>query len=224
MCSNSNPLTPVDLGAPLTSTDPNGLASAAGGMTAGVSQYGGPELDLRYPWVLTSNFNAMAMSDGPNPNSISECSCTWVNTIPLGEHVNTKATVVAQACCYNPDDEDLSGGDPDEGDDGYPDSKDSPSKPDQKSYKSEEQKPYKSEGGKSPNMKDGSAPKYGNNPEDKDDVDYTNMQFPAQGVAVAAPVTPAGTTAPAVPAPTIPITTPKYTQQPMVYRPPHLTG
>lgn len=51
LCSNTNPATPVDLGL--------------------------PELDMRYPWVLTSNFFAMDSS------SAGECSCTWVNTIPL---------------------------------------------------------------------------------------------------------------------------------------------
>ena len=75
LCSNTNPLTPVDLGAPLGGSD----ASMAG---AAVPQYGA-ELDLRYPWVLSSSFTPMSVAGGPSPNSISECTCTWVNTIPL---------------------------------------------------------------------------------------------------------------------------------------------
>jgi hypothetical protein len=81
MCSNTNPLTPVDLGGSMP-VDP--MSGAAAG---GLQNYGqAPELDLRYPWVLTSTFNPMMMgppADGVHPNAVSECSCTWVNTIPL---------------------------------------------------------------------------------------------------------------------------------------------
>lgn len=81
MCSNTNPLTPVDLGGNMP-VDP--MSGAAAG---GLQNYGqAPELDLRYPWVLTSSFNPMLMgapAEGVHPNAVSECTCTWVNTIPL---------------------------------------------------------------------------------------------------------------------------------------------
>lgn len=70
MCSNSNPLTPVDLSAPLAGSTP-------------VVQFGAEELDMRYPWVLSSSFTPMSSLDGPTIQSVSECTCTWVNTIPL---------------------------------------------------------------------------------------------------------------------------------------------
>jgi hypothetical protein len=80
LCANSNPLTPVDLGPPI----PDPMTGAA---SANVQNYGMPaEQDLRYPWVLTSSFNAVPMPGSPdsaNPQGISECTCTWVNTIPL---------------------------------------------------------------------------------------------------------------------------------------------
>lgn len=82
LCSNTNPLTPVDLGPPLGADA--SLAGGAGSTLAGTTQgYGAPELDLRYPWVLTSTFNAFSGPDGPNPQGVTECACTWVNTIPL---------------------------------------------------------------------------------------------------------------------------------------------
>lgn len=114
MCSNTNPLTPVDLGGSMP-VDP--MSGAAAG---GLQNYGqAPELDLRYPWVLTSTFNPLMMgppADGVHPNAVSECSCTWVNTIPLGDHITNKATVVAQACCYSPEEEDDQHGDGEDGD------------------------------------------------------------------------------------------------------------
>jgi hypothetical protein len=80
LCSNSNPLTPVDLGQPAY---PDPATANAAGSAALAQGYGRqPELDLRYPWVLTSNFNPMQM-DGAGLNRVTECSCTWVNTIPL---------------------------------------------------------------------------------------------------------------------------------------------
>jgi hypothetical protein len=60
------------------------MANAAG--SAALAQgYGQqqPELDLRYPWVLTSNFSPLQMDPAGGLNRVSECSCTWVNTIPL---------------------------------------------------------------------------------------------------------------------------------------------
>jgi hypothetical protein len=76
MCSNTNPLTPVDLGSAMVADPMTGAAAAS-------VQYGG-ELDLRYPWVMTSNMNPMMIpAEGAHPNALSECTCTWVNTIPL---------------------------------------------------------------------------------------------------------------------------------------------
>jgi hypothetical protein len=77
LCSNTNPLTPVDLGSTMVADPMTGAAAAS-------VQYGGGELDLRYPWVMTSNMNPMMIpAEGAHPNALSECTCTWVNTIPL---------------------------------------------------------------------------------------------------------------------------------------------
>lgn len=74
LCSNSNPLTPVEeyeVAAAAMDAKPVSASSS------GEVQYAQPEVELRYHWVLASSFSFA------RGHKTDECTCSWVNTIPL---------------------------------------------------------------------------------------------------------------------------------------------